>query len=231
MRHNGGMTHSASWPVWRIALAVVGLYVAAAGFFFWTEPLVLIQQAEADRQTDATPHSPVEDTPHQAAASAAAPTSGGASDTDAEFSALVTKVFDGDTILVKLGNQDRVVRLHGIDSPEGGQEYSDEAKAACEAHCRDKVVRLEQRGADDRIGRLIAIVFADEHNINEALIREGAAWNYMRYSKNQAWAELERQARNQRVGLWANPDAMPPWKWRQRERELERQQDSPSPEQ
>ena len=50
-------------------------------------------------------------------------------------------------------------------------------------------------------------------------VRHGHAWVYDRYTHDDTLDALERQARRQGLGLWAQPRPTPPWQWRQQQRE------------
>jgi len=65
-----------------------------------------------------------------------------------------------------------------------------------------KEVRIETHGKD-RYGRVIGDVFVGGKLVNEVLVRQGWAWNFVKYSKSSRLAELERQAMAERRGLWA----------------------------
>src|SRR4030065_366152 len=67
--------------------------------------------------------------------------------------ALVTKVIDGDTIVIEGGYH---VRYIGIDAPESGEFYYLEAKQANEDLVAGKKIRLESDISDkDSYGRLL----------------------------------------------------------------------------
>lgn len=127
--------------------------------------------------------------------------------------AVVTRVIDGDTI--EAGGRD--VRLQGIDAPESAQPHGNEATAALAGLIRNRRVRLDIRGTD-RYDRLIAVIYSEGRNVNRWLVRNGHAWEYDRYSDDQALGRLEREARQADRGLWAAANPMPPWDWRQRQR-------------
>ena len=40
------------------------------------------------------------------------------------------------------------------------------------------------------------------------------AWHYKEYSDDETLAELEDKARVSKLGLWAEPNALPPWEFR-----------------
>lgn len=126
------------------------------------------------------------------------------------------RIVDGDT-LVWRGEQ---VRLHGIDAPESDQSCTVRARDyACGEKARqwlvekisEKEVRCEKRGRD-RYGRLLAICFAGEENLNKGLVEAGLALAYRRYS--QEFVPAENAARRAAEGIWAGT-FVPPWQWRQ----------------
>jgi endonuclease YncB( thermonuclease family) len=82
----------------------------------------------------------------------------------------------------------------------------------------DKQVRLESFGKD-RTGRLLAVVWLGDINVNLTLVKEGLAWvsPSITYSKVRAELEVaERQAQVGKYGLWALPNPEPPWEFRNR---------------
>jgi endonuclease YncB( thermonuclease family) len=61
---------------------------------------------------------------------------------------------------------------------------------------------------------LAVLVTRKNVDINASMIVSGYAWHFKKYSKDQYYANLERQARKQRVGLWADPNPVAPWDYR-----------------
>jgi endonuclease YncB( thermonuclease family) len=128
----------------------------------------------------------------------------------------VTAIMDGDTFdMLVAGNLTMRMRLYGIDCPEKSQPYSQKAKNKLSGLVFGKNVRAVKKDVD-RYGRTVAIVFVDSVNVNEAMLRAGLAWHFMRYDRNPRWAEIERRAREARKGLWADPGAIAPWAFRKR---------------
>jgi endonuclease YncB( thermonuclease family) len=144
-----------------------------------------------------------------------------ASTARAEAPARVVGVKDGDTIEVFDGRTKETVRLWGIDCPEMGQPFGKAAKRFVSDVCFGKPVKLEGRGRD-RYGRLLAIVgLPDGPSLNALLVKEGLAWWYYSFApKALDLAVLEREAKRGRRGLWADPEAVPPWSWRKLRRRL-----------
>jgi endonuclease YncB( thermonuclease family) len=129
------------------------------------------------------------------------------------FTGLVTHVADGDTLDVKAGGRTYTIRLDGIDAPEGGQAFSQQARQ----HLR--VLAFSQQATvavqtTDRYGRLVARVTAGGLDLGEEMLRAGLAWHFVRYSSDKRLQALEQKARQQRVGLWGDRSAIPPWAYR-----------------
>ena len=129
------------------------------------------------------------------------------------FAARVARVVDGDTFELADG---RRVRLHGIDSPEHEQPYADRARDELARLVKGKTVRVEVHDHDS-YGRIVARVHAGDADVNLALVREGAAWVFRRYTKDRALLSAEDNARRARRGLWSEADPTPPWEWRHRD--------------
>jgi endonuclease YncB( thermonuclease family) len=135
-----------------------------------------------------------------------------------EISGTVIKVFDGDSFIFAPVRGERIeVRLAGIDAPEKNQPYADSARAALRSMVRDQKLRLEVLDVD-RYGRKVARAFrvSDRMDINAELVRRGHAWVYRRHAYDASLYDLERDARDNKLGLWALPESErePPWRWR-----------------
>ncbi|WP_348828764.1 thermonuclease family protein [Escherichia coli] len=67
----------------------------------------------------------------------------------------------------------------------------------------------------DRYGRILGQVYApDGMNINQFMVRAGAAWVYEQYNTDPVLPVLQNEARQQKRGLWSDADPVPPWIWR-----------------
>jgi micrococcal nuclease len=64
------------------------------------------------------------------------------------------------------------------------------------------------------------VILADGMNLNQELVKQGWCWWYVKYAPGDAVLEgLEHEAREARIGLWADPQPVPPWEWRAHRRE------------
>lgn len=133
----------------------------------------------------------------------------------------VVAIADGDTLTVlDAQHTQHRIRLAGIDAPEKRQPWGEQSKANLARLTFDQVVTVEWE-KQDRYQRIIGKVLAPGAvDTGLAQIDAGLAWHYKKYQREQspadreAYAAAEDQARGGRIGLWRDPDAIPPWTWR-----------------
>jgi len=120
------------------------------------------------------------------------------------------QVSDGDTFR----SQGARIRLACIDAPESNQPYGPEARQRLQELLthphRIEVVDI------DRYGRQVARVWIGRTLLQETLVREGMAWVYPQSQHQCPDSLLQAQAlaQQQQLGLWADPNPIPPWEWR-----------------
>lgn len=130
----------------------------------------------------------------------------------------VTKVLDGETMVVDGGGEVRLIGAmapRGSDAAAAGDAWApaDLAKAGLEALVAGKNIQLAFAGRrTDRYGRLLAHVFVDRAGasvyVQGEMLRLGLARAYVLDGNMQCLAELlgyERIAREAAAGLWAEP--------------------------
>lgn len=127
----------------------------------------------------------------------------------------VIGVKDGDTVEILMDGKPQVVRLSHIDCPEKKQPFGNNAKQFASDLCFGKKVKLSTGWKKDRNKRLLAeIILSNGKNLNKELVKNGFAWHYKRYSKDNSYDDLEKQARKQKLGLWNDKSPTAPWEWR-----------------
>lgn len=150
--------------------------------------------------------------------------------------ARVVGVQDGDTVTILAeGNARHRVRLAGIDAPELGQPFGRRARESLSELVFAQPVRVEWRKRDP-FGRLVGTLWVAPPDapcrgsaecpatLDAALMQleRGHAWWFRRYANEQPPEErvryeaAEREAREQRLGLWRDRDPLAPWAWRRR---------------
>ena len=150
---------------------------------------------------------------------------GGVSD-DAEICGRVVRVADGDTITIlstpgRAGSMNppssaptqHKIRLYGIDAPESHQAFGQKSKQYLSSLVFGKDVLVKHKGRD-KYGRILGTVYVDGLDINLEMIRAGLAWHYKRFDSTPAYAAAELEARQNRRGLWSDPNPTPPEQFR-----------------
>ncbi len=123
------------------------------------------------------------------------------------------------------------LRLVGVQTPEPphpqahgdariGQPYGEQALTFVRNLIFGKQVQIDTFGGDRR-GRVLAVVWLGDINLNLELVKQGLAWlePSLRLMSIRAALEVaERQAQVGRYGLWELPNPEPPWDFRRRNR-------------
>ncbi len=127
----------------------------------------------------------------------------------------VVGLSEGDTLSILIGESDiRTIRLYGVDCPDKGQDYSEEAKHFVSDLCLGKQVIIEVSGTDTN-GRPLGIVTLEDGLIlNQELLKQGLAWHYPRYGTDPVLVDLEAKARAVHMGLWGEAEPIAPWVFR-----------------
>jgi endonuclease YncB( thermonuclease family) len=129
---------------------------------------------------------------------------------------LVIGIADGDTFTLLTPDRRQIkIRVAEIDAPERGQPYASRSRQqlADLIFQKDLSVRVQ---VVDRYDRVVGRPVIGDMDVTVEMIRSGAAWVYRTYSDDVQLYELERQARDERRGLWDLPesDRLSPWQWR-----------------
>jgi micrococcal nuclease len=126
----------------------------------------------------------------------------------------VVRVFDGDTLLVRIKGHEEFVRLREIDAPEmasrkqkGQEPWGRKAKEFTLSRLKDRRVRLETEARDERdaYGRLLAYVFVGESLLNREMVESGNAFFYRAPVRGRYAVQMEKaeeMARNRGMGVW-----------------------------
>ena len=126
--------------------------------------------------------------------------------------ATVNYVVDGDTVNVILNGSEFRVRYIGMDTPEQGEPFYEDASRANQRLVEGQtVVMVKDVSETDRYGRLLRYVYlSDGTMVNGELVRLGFAQTatYPPDVKHQdLFLELQQEARNNGRGLWGQPVA------------------------
>ncbi len=127
----------------------------------------------------------------------------------------VVRVVDGDTIKVRIGRKVETVRLIGVDTPETVdprrpvQYFGREASRFTKRVAHGEEVTLEpdpECSNRDKYRRLLRYVYLEDGTLlNAEIIAQGYGFAYTKYSfsRMSEFRRLERRARREGRGLWA----------------------------
>jgi endonuclease YncB( thermonuclease family) len=153
----------------------------------------------------------------------------------------VVGVTDGDTITI-LDNKNRQheIRLFAIDAPETSchikkpspaddvcveksQPFGKASKKNLSYLVYGKNVKV-LLGQGTSYNRIVGTVFVGNQDINLQQVRDGYAWHYTYFAKNQPYAvrkvyeESQKLAKKEMRGLWGDKYPVAPWDYRKGQR-------------
>jgi endonuclease YncB( thermonuclease family) len=131
----------------------------------------------------------------------------------------LVNVIDGDTLIVKIQGAALHFRLAGIDAPELGQPFGDEARnGLAELIGEQPCVLVYEEG--DMYGRLVAHLWIGDRYVNAEMVQRGMAWFDSRSAPDDLLFGYEDEAREASRGLWTLPkeQRIAPWEWREGQR-------------
>lgn len=127
---------------------------------------------------------------------------------------LVVGISDGDTLTALCNDREQVkVRLAEIDAPEKAQPFGQRSKQSLSELCYQAEAKIKVQ-TTDRYGRSVARITCNGVDANAEQVRQGMAWVYDKYVKDKSLYAIQDDARARKVGLWADPNPVPPWEWR-----------------
>lgn len=128
----------------------------------------------------------------------------------------VTRVVDGDTLVVNVNGVDEKVRLIGINTPETVDPrktvecFGKEASSRMKELADGKNVRLESDNSQstrDSYGRLLSYIYLEDGQmLNRKMVAEGYAYEYTYmtpYKYQKEFRDVQTLARVSARGLWS----------------------------
>ena len=136
-----------------------------------------------------------------------------------DYMGVVTRIIDGDSLVVQHDDSSNKLRLRYIDAPEKSQDYGNESKKFLESLVLHKYI-LVSTEYNDRYGRQLAdiYIYNDKESIyiNAKMIKSGNAWVYRKYRSNTYLMNLENHARINKKGLWISRNPIEPYLFRKK---------------
>lgn len=138
------------------------------------------------------------------------------------LSGRVVGIADGDTLTVlDVAKTQHKIRLAGIDAPEKKQAFGNVSKMSLSDMVYDKDVDVEWH-KENRYGRKVGKVLINGVDVNLEQIKRGMAWFYKKYKGELiqedriTYVQAQQQAEAEKIGLWRDPEPIPPWDFRKR---------------
>jgi endonuclease YncB( thermonuclease family) len=142
-----------------------------------------------------------------------------------EFAGKVVGIADGDTATVLDDtNTQHKIRFLGIDAPEKAQAFGQKSKQNLSDLIFGKTVTFQVLKRD-KYNREVAKILLDGKDINLQQVKDGFAWHYKEYQREQTaddqilYAEAEEEARRAKRGLWFDVEPQKPSDFRRSRRE------------
>lgn len=136
--------------------------------------------------------------------------------TTEELTGNVVAVVDGNTFrLTTEEGEGLEIMLFGVDCPEEGQPFAEEAKVLLEKMILRKKITVIIHGKD-RWGRRQGAIAYNKTDPREVLLSEGLAWTAERNPMDN-FERLKQQAASGRKGIWADDNPTPPWIYRRQQ--------------
>lgn len=127
----------------------------------------------------------------------------------------VLVVFNGDMLVVSGGyNDEYTIRLYGIDCPEPGQEFYDEATAFIQTMTEGLFVYVDIAELDLSGSWMSKVYLPDGSCLNEKLVEAGLDWVREDCTDCGSLRALQEKARAGRKGIWSVASPVPPWEFR-----------------
>jgi endonuclease YncB( thermonuclease family) len=118
-----------------------------------------------------------------------------------EIAGTVTEVVSGDTLVLRSGERNVVVRLADIDAPQGAQYFAPGARGLLSGMVLNHEVRVEVTGRNDA-GQVFGRVRYQALDVNLEMVKRGAAFVCWDFPVDTYFTPWEAAARRQQIGLW-----------------------------
>ena len=137
----------------------------------------------------------------------------------------VSSVIDGDTIILQ--DHSNILyeakkykcRLLYIDTPELKQSYGMRSKNYLKNLILYKYIEVQIYNTD-RYNRKLCVIYYNNMNVNQELVKLGYAFVYERYIKDEylkyQYLKLQNYAQDNKLGVWSQNYIEKPWDYRKK---------------
>lgn len=126
----------------------------------------------------------------------------------------VIGISDGDSFKVLFKNQELKIRIHGIDAPERNMPFYLTSKKYLSHLIFNDYVFIKIRTKDQYYRYIAEVFLPNKQNIGQEMVKNGYAWHFVKYSKDEQLAKNQIFAKKNKLGLWYDENPTPPWEYR-----------------
>lgn len=123
----------------------------------------------------------------------------------------VIRVIDGDTVEIVSESFKGEINLEGVDAPEEGQPYHQEARDHLESLVSDQPVSVSDISTSEMTANFH---LANGRSVNVCMIYDGYAWSVDR-DNNHYLMRVERGSKERGRNLWSASNVVEPWRFRE----------------
>lgn len=143
-------------------------------------------------------------------------------ESSANLQGYLGRVWGGDNFEFGDASELHYFFITGVDCPEPGQPFYEQAKQFLMKNYRHKLLELTIDGYDDWKRESGHAFYVDQNghatDIGLSLIENGMAWyDGNEFEGAQTYRAAFENAQRKKIGLWAQPDPTPPWEFYHRQ--------------
>lgn len=130
----------------------------------------------------------------------------------------VKEAVSGDLLKLETDGETKEIRLFGVDCPETGQPFAEEALEFTRKRVLDKEIEAEILCTDNHEIAVAKVTLPDGEDLGNLLLSAGLAW----WDSENVPEDRKLKGHNAKAiaaaaGLWADADALAPWDYRKSE--------------
>lgn len=133
----------------------------------------------------------------------------------ATYEGVVTAIAAPDKLSITINGDVRDFRLYGVDCPEPGQPFHEEALAYVTEKALDKTVTIEVLATDSLGLEVVRVILPGYVNLNNTLLSKGLGWwDEPNAPEDGVLKRDSAKALIDEAGLWSEAAPLAPWDYR-----------------
>jgi endonuclease YncB( thermonuclease family) len=141
------------------------------------------------------------------------------------YQGAVKRIWGGDNFEIEENDRLHFAYMRGIDAPESGQFGHEAAIDLIDKLAKSGTVKIDVINRDQwkrEVCEMTFVVAGKEIDPAMELLEKGLAWfDHSESPRSQRYRDAEAKARDAKIGIWSQPDPVPPWEyWERRNKNL-----------